>query len=173
MLKATPDQLLLRVQGLIDDNKNLKKQLKKGAGADLKAIAQQLLDNAKTIGQAKIIVGDIPSAPVEAIRSQIDWLRKKAKSAAIVLASAIDDSKVMIFAAVTDDLIEKGLKAGDIVKNIAPVIGGGGGGRPQLAQAGGKKPENIPDALKAANEFITAKLPNGREKKSLSSHIRK
>ena len=66
--------------------------------------------------------------------------------------AATNNGKVMLMAGVTDDLIEKGLKAGDIVKEIAPIVGGGGGGRPQFAQAGGKNPEKINDALtKAAN----------------------
>ena len=65
----------------------------------------------------------------------------------------------MLFAAVTDDLIKsKGLKAGDLVKHIAPLVGGGGGGKPQLAQAGGKQPEKIPEALEAAKKLILEKL---------------
>ena len=65
---------------------------------------------------------------------------------------------MLLFAAVTDDLVDKGLKAGDIVKTIAPIVGGGGGGRPQMAQAGGKNPEKIGAALQAAREFILTKL---------------
>jgi len=92
------------------------------------------------------------------VRAQIDFLRKKASSSVVVLAVKGQDGKVMMFAAVTDDLIKKGIKAGDIVKQIAPIVGGGGGGRPQLAQAGGKKPEKLNDALQAAKEYITSKL---------------
>jgi len=158
LLKSTPDQLFHRVEAMIEDNKKLTRQLKKGAATDLKAAAQELLDTAKTIGSARIIIGKIPAASVEAIRSQIDLLRKKAPSATIVLAATTDDNKVLLFAAVTDDLIDRGLKAGDIVKHIAPIVGGGGGGRPQFAQAGGKNPDKIDDALDAADLFITEKL---------------
>jgi len=63
-----------------------------------------------------------------------------------------------LIAGVTDDLIKKGIKAGDIVKEIAPIIDGGGGGRPQMAQAGGKNPEKIGEALDKAEEIIKAKL---------------
>ncbi len=158
LLKATPEQIGARVAALIEDNKKLKKQMKKEGGASLKNSAEELLDQAETAGGAKIIVGQLPAADADAVRSQIDWLRKKAQSAAIVLASATEDGKVLLFAAVTDDLIGKGLKAGDIVKEIAPIVGGGGGGRPQMAQAGGKEVGRIPEALKAAKEMIHAKL---------------
>ena len=77
----------------------------------------------------------------------------------MALASKTEEGKVLLFAAITDDLIKsKGLKAGDIVKEIAPIVGGGGGGKPQLAQAGGKNPEKIPDALATAKELIHSKL---------------
>ena len=69
-----------------------------------------------------------------------------------------DDGKVTLVAAVTDDLIKKGLKAGDLIKQIATLVDGGGGGRPQMAQAGGKNPAKIPNALKKANEIIKEKL---------------
>ncbi len=158
LLKATPDQIGGRVAALIEDNKKLKKQMKKEGGASLKNSAEELLEQAEIIGGAKIIVGQLPAADVDAVRSQIDWLRKKAQSAAIVLASATEEGKVLLFAAVTDDLIGKGLKAGDIVKEIAPIVGGGGGGRPQMAQAGGKEVGKIAEALKAAKEMIHARL---------------
>jgi len=157
-LKVTPDKLFERIESLIEENKKLKKQLKTSAVGDLKSLAQQLLDNAQTVGSASVIVGSLPQASIESLRSQVDWLRKKAASSVIVLASAGDDGKVVLLAAVSDDLIKGGLKAGDIVKLIAPIVGGGGGGRPELAQAGGKDPSRIPDALKAANDFITEKL---------------
>ncbi|KPK75673.1 MAG: hypothetical protein AMJ79_10360 [Phycisphaerae bacterium SM23_30] len=159
LLKTNPDQLADRIQNLLHENKKLKKQLEKGAGLDLKAAAQKLLDDARTVGETKIIIGSFPQASPEAIRSQIDWLRKKAPSSVTVLASRTDNDRVQLFAAVTNDLIEsKNLSAGDIVKNIAPLVGGGGGGRPQLAQAGGKNPQNIPHALDAARKLIAEKL---------------
>ena len=69
-----------------------------------------------------------------------------------------DDGKATLLAGMTNDVIQKGLKAGDVVKAIAPIVDGGGGGRPQMAQAGGKKPERIDDALKKAAELIGHKL---------------
>ena len=71
---------------------------------------------------------------------------------------ADDDNKVTLLAGMTDDLVKAGLKAGDIVKAIAPIVDGGGGGRPQMAQAGGKNPEKIDDALARAHEIIKQRL---------------
>jgi len=158
LLKSTPDQVVERVEAILEDNKKLKKQLVKGSSSDLKSAAQDLLGTAESVGDAKVILGKIPFAPEEAIRSQIDSLRKKASSHAIVLLCETEDRKVQIFAAVSDDLIAKGLKAGDLAKQTAAIVGGGGGGRPQFAQAGGKDPAKMEEALAAAKTFIHEKL---------------
>ena len=158
-LKVPAEELADRVAKLIEENKKLLKQLKsaKGAGTDIMAEAKKLLEEAEKIGKTFIIAGQISTASIEQVRSAIDMLRKKAKSAAIVLGFD-DDGKATLLAGVTKDLVEKGLSVGDIVKQIAPIIDGGGGGRAQMAQAGGKKPEKINDALKKAAELIKEKL---------------
>jgi alanyl-tRNA synthetase len=158
MLKTTPEQLVDRVAGLVEENKKFKKQMKKGASGDLKSIAAKLLDDALTIGDSKIILGEIPASPVEVIRGQIDQLRQKAKSAVIVLFQSDAPDKVSLFAAVSDDLIDRGLKAGELARHAASVVGGSGGGKDHLAQAGGKFVDKIPDALAAAKNFIDQKL---------------
>ena len=159
MLKVPLEQIVPRLEKLLQENKELHKQVKKGASSDLKSVVQDLLDKAPQINSSRIITGTLPAgASIELIRSQIDWLRKKAPSSVIVLATAPQKNKVLLISAVTDDLVKKGLKAGDIVKHIAPIVGGGGGGRPQMAQAGGKDPSQIPAALDAAHAMITSKL---------------
>ena len=84
-------------------------------------------------------------------------LKKKAKSAVVVLGFEAD-GKATLLAGVTEDLVKRGIKAGDLVKAIAPIVDGGGGGRPDIAQAGGKSPEKIDDALAKARELIKEKL---------------
>ena len=120
------------------------------------AEARQLLDAGEKIGAAAVIVGRLSTTSVERAREAIDMLKKKAKSAAIVLAYE-EEGRVMLLAGVTDDLIKK-LKAGDIVKTIAPIVDGGGGGKPQMAQAGGKNPAKIDEALAKATELIKTAL---------------
>lgn len=162
MLKVPSEALPERVARLLDDNKKLAKQLKSAAriaGSDVMGEAKQLLDGCEKIGEACMIAGRLSATSVEQAREAIDMLKKKAKSAVIVLGFE-DDGKATLIAGVTDDLIKKGLRAGDIIKEIAPVIDGGGGGRPQMAQAGGKNPAKIGDALTRAAELIKEKLAN-------------
>jgi len=161
-LKVPSEALVDRVGQLIKDNKKLSKELKsaaKASGSDVMAEAKQLLQKCEKIGGTSIIIGQLHGAHIEQAREAIDMLKKKAKSAAIVLGFG-DDDKATLLAGMTDDLIKKGLKAGDILKAIAPIIDGGGGGRPQMAQAGGKNPKKINDALKKAAELIKEKLTN-------------
>jgi alanyl-tRNA synthetase len=88
----------------------------------------------------------------DALRELADLLRRKGGSVALLLATETD-GKVALLAAVTNDLIQKGVKAGDCVREAAKVVGGGGGGRPDLAEAGGKDPAKIDAALTRAAEF--------------------
>ncbi len=160
MLKVPPDTIAGRVEQLLAENKKLTKDLKSGrttGAADAMVEAKKLLEESEKIGEAHIIVGQISAAPIEQARQAIDMLKKKAKSAAVVLGFA-DGDKVTLLAGVTDDLVKKGLKSDDIVRAIAPVVDGGGGGRPQMAQAGGKKPEKVQEALTKAKELITETL---------------
>ena len=87
----------------------------------------------------------------------MDRLRQKAGSAVVVLGWS-EDSKVQLIAAVTDDLVKKGLHAGKLIGQVAPVVGGKGGGRPNLAQAGGKEPGRLPEALQLATNLARQQL---------------
>lgn len=161
ILKAPADQLLSRVTKLLEDNKALKKDLKSGGGRkaeDVLTQANELFENAARHGDSYIVVGELPPVDVEQARTAIDSLKKKARSAVIVLGVPAEEGKVMLLAGVTDDLIKKGLSAGEIVKAIAPIVGGGGGGKPQMAQAGGKDASKISEALAKAKELISEKL---------------
>jgi len=160
MLKVPSESLVERIGQLLKDNKKLAKELKAAArqsGSDSMTEARDLLEKCEKIGEASIVIGQLSTTSVEQAREAVDMLKKKAKSAAIVLGFD-DDGRATLLAGVTDDLIAKGLKAGDIVKEIAPIVDGGGGGRPQMAQAGGKNPKKIGDALSRASEIIKQKL---------------
>jgi len=160
MLKTSAEALVERVERLVKENKKLAKQFKSGvrqAGADTMAEAKKLLEKCEKVGGTSIVIGRLETTSVERAREAIDMLKKKAKSAAVVLGFD-EEGKVTLLAGITDDLVKKGLKAGDVMKAIAPIVDGGGGGRPQMAQAGGKKPERIKDALAKARELIKEKL---------------
>jgi alanyl-tRNA synthetase len=164
ILKVSSEDLVNKVSKLLDENKKLAKQLKsasKQTDAGFMDEAKQLLESCEKIGPVSVVCGRLLVASVEQAREAVDMLKKKAKSAAIVLG-IVEDGSATLLAGVTDDLIAKGLRAGDIVKEIAPLIGGGGGGRPQMAQAGGKNPEKIDDALAKAAEIIKEKLSSAK-----------
>ena len=160
LLQTSADKLSERVSQLLEDNKRLAKELKNAAragGPDTMGEARDLLEAAEKVAESSIIVGRLSSTSIERAREAVDMLKKKAGSAAVTLGFE-DDGKVVLLAGVTDDLIKKGLKAGDVVKQIAPIVDGGGGGRPQMAQAGGKNPARIDEALGKATELIKAAL---------------
>ena len=160
MLKVPSESLIDRVGQLMKDNKKLAKGLKAAArqsGSDSLAEARKLLENCERIGETSVVIGRLSTTSVEQARAAIDMLKKKAKSAAIVLGFD-DDGRATLLAGMTDDLVARGLKAGDVVKEIAPIVDGGGGGRPQMAQAGGKDPQKIGEALANATELIKQKL---------------
>jgi len=161
-LKVPAEDVIGRVEKLIKDNKKLSRKLKSGSkktGSDTMAEAKQFLKTSEKIGQTYLIIGRLSTSSVEQARAAIDMLKKKAKSAAVVLGF-VDDGKATLLAGMTDDLVKKGVKANDIVKQIAPIVDGGGGGRPQMAQAGGENPKKIDDALNKARELIKEKLTN-------------
>jgi len=156
-LNCKPDELVSRVEALQDEIKKLQGQLKKGAAGDLNTAGDKLLAAATMAGGAKVVVGEMPAAPVEQMRAQADRLRTKAVSGALLLAW-VDEGKVQLLAAVTEDLIKKGLEAGKLVGEVAKVVGGKGGGRKDMAQAGGSDPGKLPEALQLARKLIGEKL---------------
>ena len=106
---------------------------------------------------AKIIVGEMPAGAGGADAQQVDRLRQKAGSAVVVLGWA-DDGKVGLLAAATDDLVKKGAHAGKLVGEVAKVVGGKGGGQPTMAQAGGKEPAKLGEALEAAKKLASQQV---------------
>jgi alanyl-tRNA synthetase len=146
------EEIPTRVDSLQEEIKKLQQQLRKGAATDLQGAADKLLAEASRVGATSIIVGEMPSGSENQMREQVDRLRQKAGSAIVVLGWA-DDGKVQLLAAVTDDLIKKGAHAGKLVGQVARVVGGGGGGKPTMAQAGGKEPAKLGEALQLARKL--------------------
>ena len=140
-----------------EEIKRLQQQLKKGAATDLQSAADKLLANATAAGGAKVIVGEMPAGPEEQMRQQVDRLRQKAASAVIVIAWPVD-SEVQLMTAVTEDLVKRGLHAGKLIGQVAQVLGGKGGGKPTMAQAGGKDPSKLGEALQLARELANQML---------------
>ncbi len=156
-----PEDLPRRIEALQEEVKKLQTQLRKGAASDLAGAGDRLLAEAIEAQGAKIIVGEMPAAPVEQMRQQLDRLREKAKSAVIVIGWA-DEGKVGLLCLVTDDLGKKGLHAGKLVGEVAKVVGGKGGGPATgIAQAGGKDASKLAEALQLAKKLASEKLNAG------------
>jgi alanyl-tRNA synthetase len=152
-----PEELPVRVESLQEEIKKLQQQLKKGASSDLAGTFDKLLAGATKVDDVTLVVGEIPAGPDDAIRTQVDRVKQKAGSSVVVVGWN-DEGKVGLLAAVTDDVIKRGVKAGDLIKQIAPIVGGGGGGRPNMAQAGGKDPTKLGDALAQARTLVEQHL---------------
>jgi alanyl-tRNA synthetase len=147
----------VRIDALQDEIKKLQQQLKKGSATDLAGAADKLLSTATQVNGSQVIVGEMPAGPEEQLRSQIDRIKQKAGSA-VVLVGWVNEDKVGLLAAATDDLVKKGVHAGKLVGEVAKLVGGGGGGRPNMAQAGGKEPGKLGEALATGRKLAEAQL---------------
>ncbi len=155
--KCRPQDLPARIDALQDEVKKLQKQLQKGAATDLAGAADKLLAGATLVNGSHVIVGEMPAGPEDQLRNQIDRIKQKAGSA-LVLVGWVNEDKVGLLAAATDDLVKKGVHAGKLVGEVAKLVGGGGGGRPNMAQAGGKEPGKLSEALQAGKQMAEAQL---------------
>ncbi|MFH0983192.1 MAG: alanine--tRNA ligase [Planctomycetota bacterium] len=140
--------------------KQVKGQQKEQATASGEAAMERvaaLLKSAETIAGVTVVVGEVPAARPEALRGAIDWVRNKTEASAVLLA-AVDEGKVTLLAGMSREAVARGLKAGDLIKEIAPLVGGKGGGRPDMAQGGGNNPAKLSAALDAARAWVRGKL---------------
>ncbi|HIE28027.1 TPA: alanine--tRNA ligase, partial [Candidatus Poribacteria bacterium] len=146
--------LIDRVQKLLQDNRDLERQIEQLKREFARSQVGDLVEKALVVDGVKVIAAVLDNADRRELRSIIDNLKNKLGSGVVVLGS-VTDSKPTLIAGVTPDLIEsKGLKAGDIIKDVAKIIGGSGGGRPDLAQAGGRDSTKLREAIDAAAEIV-------------------
>jgi len=152
LLNTSEDGLIDALSRQLESAKQLEKQLeslrRKAAGSQ----AQELLDSARNINGVPVVAARVSGVDRENLRQMVDTLRQKMGSGVVVLASA-DDGKVALIAAVTKDLIPK-LHAGKIVQELAELVGGSGGGRPDLAEAGGKDASALDQALSSVYPLL-------------------
>ncbi len=146
-----------RVEGLLAEVASLKTQVDRlSETSDL--TADSLLERATETGGVQVVIAEATGANPNLMRQLIDQIRKRTDSSAVYLAASMGDKKVVLVAGLSKDLLARGASAGQWVKETAPLVGGGGGGRPDMAQAGGKDPAQIPAALEKAREVIAAML---------------
>jgi alanyl-tRNA synthetase len=158
-LRCSPAELPQRLTALQEEIRQLQQQLRRAAATDLQAAADRLLAQATVCDGVRIIVGEMPAAPEEQIRQQADRLRQKAGSAVVVLGWS-DNGRVQLLAALTEDVVQRGLHAGNLLRQVAPLVGGGGGGKANFAVAGGKEPGKLSEALDRARQLAQQQLAN-------------
>ena len=158
LVKASqPDELPRKVQQLQDELRQARQELAKYTAQSLAATAAKLVAQAETIGETKLVVHEVKECGREQLKEFVDRLREQAPSIAILLGLRIDE-KVAFIGAASLDLVAKGVSASDAVKTAAKIAGGGGGGRMELAEAGGKNPAKLPEALAASGEYLRSKI---------------
>lgn len=156
-LGCSTSNAIEKISALQEELKTAKNQLKQGQGNDLVSAMDKLLDCAISKGPSKIITGLIPAGPVDQIRQNLDRIRQKSGSCVAVVIW-VEDGKVGLMSAVSDDLQKAGIEAGKIISEVAPVVDGKGGGPKGMAQAGGKNPTKVKEAIDKAKEIILSKL---------------
>ena len=157
LVKSTPDKLLSRLEQLLAEQKETAKELEKLKAKMAGGAADEMLNSKVEIGGVAVLAAEVKDMDGNALRTMGDQLKQKLGSGVVVLASG-KDGKVNLMAMATDDVVKKGVHAGNIIKAAAAVCGGGGGGRPNMAQAGGKDASKIADALEKAKAVVAEQL---------------
>jgi alanyl-tRNA synthetase len=152
-LKTNPKEVVNRIEVLLAEIKQLQRE-NESLSAKLGNIeAGSLVSKAKVIDGVTVLAAKVQASDMNNLRNMADDLKQKVGSAVILLGS-VNEGKVNLIAAVTKDLIDKGYHAGKLIKEVATRCGGGGGGRPDMAQAGGKDPEKLDSALQFVDEWV-------------------
>lgn len=157
LVKASLDEVVHRVESLVKEAKDLEKECEALRARVARYEVQSLLEQVKDLDGAKFLAAKTSAPDMDSLRAMVDLLRERLGSAVIVLASPVG-GRVNLVAAVTKDLLPRGLHAGKLIKEIAAVVGGGGGGRPDMAQAGGKDPSRLQEALERAYAIAASQL---------------
>lgn len=152
------EDLPQRVGNLLEEVRTLKQSLSKATSQSAANIIDELVSAATEVSGIKVITHQSNDWDADAMRAHIDQLRRKVSEPLAVVFGSAGEGKVLLIAGLSKELVERGLNAVDLVKAAAKAVGGGGGGRPDLAQAGGKVPEKLAQALQDAVEFLRSKL---------------
>ena len=155
-LKATPSDLAQRITQLQDHARSLEKELERLGSKLAASQGDELVSKAVEVNGIRILAAQLEGADAKVLRETLDQLKNKLKSAAIVLAS-VQDGKVQLAAGVTADAVGK-VKAGDLVNHVAQQVGGKGGGKPDMAMAGGTDPKGLVAALNSVQAWVTERL---------------
>ncbi len=157
MLKATPDNLIEKIGHLQTEAKELHSEVESLKSKLAKDAMGDVMNQVEEVNGMKVLAVRVDGVDMNGLRELGDQLKTKLSEGVVVIASETD-GKVSLMATVTDGAQKAGAHAGNLIKGIAALVGGGGGGRPNMAQAGGKNPAGIPDALAKVKEVVAEQI---------------
>ena len=157
MLQTPLAGLETRLDGFLRDSEELKRRLAVSERTALRSEAEGLLGRVVDVDGVKVVAGRTSATSAEAMREMGDFLKAKLSSVVVVLSSVIEGNPSLV-AMVTPDLVDRGVHAGSVARDTAKVMGGGGGGRPDMAQAGGRQAEKLDEALRGVPELVRQSL---------------
>ncbi|MBQ5637251.1 MAG: alanine--tRNA ligase, partial [Selenomonadales bacterium] len=157
LLKTREEDVPTRIEALIEQNKATEAALQEVMNKMQKDSAAELINDVKEVGGVKYIIAQVEAGDMDGLRNTADMIRDKVENVVVVLG-AVQQEKVSFVVMADKTAVKAGIHAGNIIKEVAKVAGGGGGGRPDMAQAGGKQPAKIGEALAKAEEMIKAQI---------------
>ncbi|OUO41468.1 alanine--tRNA ligase [Megamonas hypermegale] len=157
-LKTNETNLLDKINAVLTENKEMKQELTKVQAARAKADSQKLLMGLEEYNGVNVIIGKVQATNMDELRNSADLICSKYKKAGVVVLGAVIGDKVNFVVKANKDAVARGIHAGKIVKEVAQAAGGNGGGRPDMAQAGAKQAEKLPEAFDKAHQIIQAQI---------------
>lgn len=155
-LKAQPQQVQERIERLLEENRQSAQELKNLRKNQLKVLVESLMSQAHPSGDLRIIVAEVPLS-IDELRQSVDLTLERMGSGIVVLGTALPD-KCQLMAKISDDCVKQGFSAHELIKLAMPIVEGSGGGKPQMAQGGGKNPQKLNEALDAIKNFLIQKI---------------
>jgi alanyl-tRNA synthetase len=159
LLKSRPEEITAKIQGLFGKTRELEHELAAVQGGMAKTAVEKLLAEIIDINGVELAVGEVKAGDMDELRSVADMVRDRLATGVVVLG-AVQAGKVSFVAMATQSAQAKGVHAGNIIKEVAKTAGGGGGGRADMAQAGGKNPDKLTEALAVARTVVERQIKN-------------
>ena len=156
-LNVSIDDVCPRLNAMLEEYKRLVTEISQSTAGGKLSI-DELLSQSEKIGDTTLLVVETPGANPNVMRGWIDQIRKQSDGETAIFFAAVQSSRVILVAGVSRELVKRGCHAGNWVGDAAKLVGGGGGGRPDMAQAGGKDASQVPSALAAAKDWMRAQL---------------
>ena len=157
LLHSRPAEITAAVEQLVQQNQDLQKEVAQLRQKMARQDSEALLDQAVHLDGFAVLAVQVNANDIDTMRQMTDWFRDKLGSSVVAVGALVDD-KPMVVAAVTEDLLGRGMHAGNLVRDAAKLMGGGGGGRPTMAQAGGKDAGKLAEALDSVADWVKRNL---------------